>query len=131
MVFVKLREGEGIEEALRRFKRECERNGILKEIKRRERYLSPALKRKLKAAEARRKMRRAKRRRPFGKRAHRSVVSKAPRIFQSARRAQPIGARSVYFPRFRHRYPYRTVKTTQPGRPPVTAGWHLPTPTID
>lgn len=63
MVFVKLREGEGIEEALRRFKRECERNGILKEIKRREHYVSPGVKRKLKAAEARRKMRRAKRRR--------------------------------------------------------------------
>lgn len=63
MVFVKLREGEGIEEALRRFKRECERNGILKEIKRREHYVSHAIKRKLKAAEARRKMRRAKRRR--------------------------------------------------------------------
>lgn len=63
MVFIKLREGEGIEEALRRFKRECERNGILKEIKRREHYLTPTLKRKLKAAEARRKMRRVKRRR--------------------------------------------------------------------
>ena len=63
MVFVKLREGEGIEEALRRFKRECERTGILKEIKRREHYVSPAIKRKLKAAESRRKMRRAKRRR--------------------------------------------------------------------
>jgi len=65
MVFVKLREGEGIEDALRRFKRECERNGILKEIKRREHYASPSVKRKLKAAEARRKMRRARRRRPM------------------------------------------------------------------
>ena len=63
MVFIKLREGEGVEEALRRFKRECERNGVLKEIKRREHYMSPAVWRKLKAAEARRKMRRAKRRR--------------------------------------------------------------------
>lgn len=63
MVFVKLREGEGIEEALRRFKRECERNGVLKEVKRREHYVTPGMKRKLKAAEARRKMRRAKRRR--------------------------------------------------------------------
>ena len=63
MVFVKLREGEGIEEALRRFKRECERTGVLKEIKRREHYVSPSRKRKLKAAEARRKMRRAKLRR--------------------------------------------------------------------
>lgn len=63
MVFVKLREGESVEEALRRFKRECERNGILREIKRREHYVSPGVKRKLKAAEARRKMRRARRRR--------------------------------------------------------------------
>ena len=35
MVFIKIRDGEGIEDALRRFKRECERNGILKEIRRR------------------------------------------------------------------------------------------------
>ena len=46
MVFIKLREGEGLEEALRRFKRECERNGVLKEVKRREHYMSPAIKRK-------------------------------------------------------------------------------------
>ncbi len=66
MVLVKLREGEAIEEAIRRFKRECERNGIIKEIRRREHFLSPAAKRKLKAAEARRKMRRVRRRRtPF------------------------------------------------------------------
>ncbi len=64
MVFVKLREGEGVEEALRRFKRECERNGVLREIRRREHYMSPGMKRKLKAAEARRKMRRVRRRRP-------------------------------------------------------------------
>jgi small subunit ribosomal protein S21 len=62
MVFVKLREGEGVEEAIRRFKRECERAGILKEVKRREHYVPPAVKRKLKAAESRRKLRRAKRR---------------------------------------------------------------------
>ena len=63
MVFVKLRQGEAVEEALRRFKRECERNGILREFKRRQRYVSPSVKRKLKAAEARRKMSRARRRR--------------------------------------------------------------------
>ena len=63
MVSVKIREGESIEEALRRFKRECERNGILKEIKRREFYLSPSVKRKLKSQEARRRLRRVKRRR--------------------------------------------------------------------
>ncbi|MFH1619737.1 MAG: 30S ribosomal protein S21 [bacterium] len=62
MVYVKLRDGESIEEALRRFKHDCERNGILKEIRRREAYLSPAIRRKLKSQEARRKMRRASRR---------------------------------------------------------------------
>ncbi|MDD2773027.1 MAG: 30S ribosomal protein S21 [Elusimicrobiales bacterium] len=63
MVFVKVRDGESIEEALKRFKRECERNGILKEIKRREFYQSPSIKRKLKSQEAQRKMRRARHRR--------------------------------------------------------------------
>lgn len=58
MVTVKVRDGESIEEALRRFKRECERNGIMQEIKRREFYEPPSVKRKRKAAEARRKMRR-------------------------------------------------------------------------
>ncbi len=58
MVFVKVREGESIEEALRRFKRECERNGIMQEIKRREYYEPPSIRRKKKQAEARRKMRR-------------------------------------------------------------------------
>ena len=50
MVFVKIRDNESIEEALRRFKRECERNGVLKEIKRREHYTPPSLARKLKQA---------------------------------------------------------------------------------
>ena len=65
MVFIKLREGETIEEALRRFKRECERNGVLKEIKRREFYMPPSLARKVKQAEAKRKIRRMRRRRSF------------------------------------------------------------------
>ncbi|MFA6092082.1 MAG: 30S ribosomal protein S21 [Elusimicrobiota bacterium] len=63
MVFVKIRENESIEEALRRFKRECERNGILKEIKRREHYLSPSVRRKLRQQESLRKMRRLRRKR--------------------------------------------------------------------
>ena len=63
MVFMKLRENESIEEALRRFKRECERNGILKEIKRRAYYLTPSVKRKLRQKEAIRKMKRLRRKR--------------------------------------------------------------------
>ncbi|OGR58242.1 MAG: 30S ribosomal protein S21 [Elusimicrobia bacterium GWA2_69_24] len=63
MVFIKIREGESIEEALRRFKRDCERNGILKEIRRREYFLSPSIRRKLQQQETLRKIRRLKRRR--------------------------------------------------------------------
>lgn len=62
MVQVIVREGESIDEALRRFKRECERNGILQEIKRRESYRPPSVVRKEKLAEAKRKMRRRQRR---------------------------------------------------------------------
>lgn len=61
MVFVKVRDDENIEEALRRFKHDCERNGILKEIKRREFYMAPSIKRKLKSQEARRKVRKGRR----------------------------------------------------------------------
>lgn len=58
MVFVKVRDGETIEEALRRFKRECERSGIMQEIKRREFYESPSAKLKRKKEELTRKLRR-------------------------------------------------------------------------
>ena len=67
MVNVKVRDGESIEDALRRFKRECERNGIMQEIKRREYFESPAARKKRKAADARRKLKRRsmrQRRRP-------------------------------------------------------------------
>ena len=58
MVNVRVREGESIEEAIRRFKRECERNGIMQEIKKREFYRAPSVVRKEKQAEAKRKIRR-------------------------------------------------------------------------
>lgn len=58
MVNIRVREGESIEEAIRRFKRECERNGIMQEIKKREFYRAPSVVRKEKQAEAKRKIRR-------------------------------------------------------------------------
>ena len=63
MVFVRVRDNESLDDALKRFKRECEKNGILKEIRRREAYVPPSVKRRIKSEEARRKMRRVKRRR--------------------------------------------------------------------
>ncbi|MDR0800122.1 MAG: 30S ribosomal protein S21 [Endomicrobium sp.] len=58
MVSVKIREGESIEEAIRRFKRECERNGVMQEIKKREFYKTPSVLKKEKLAEIKRKIRR-------------------------------------------------------------------------
>lgn len=55
---VEVRENESIEEALRRFKRECERDNVMQEIKRREYYEPPSVKRKRKMSELKRKLRR-------------------------------------------------------------------------
>ena len=58
MVNVRVREGEPIDDAIRRFKRECERNGVMQEVKKREFYKPPSVLRKERIAEAKRKMRR-------------------------------------------------------------------------
>lgn len=42
MTKIKVRHGESLEQALRRFNREVHRAGILKELKRRERYEKPS-----------------------------------------------------------------------------------------
>ncbi len=48
-------DNEGFEEALKRFKKQCERAGILSEIKKREHYEKPSVKKKKKALAARKK----------------------------------------------------------------------------
>ncbi len=52
-----VRENETLDDALRRFKRQVNKAGVLSETKKREYYLKPGLKRKLKAEQARRKNR--------------------------------------------------------------------------
>lgn len=52
MPTVRVRDNEPIEVALRRFKRSCEKAGILTEIRRREFYEKPTTERKRKAAAA-------------------------------------------------------------------------------
>jgi small subunit ribosomal protein S21 len=51
-----VREDESFESALRRFKRKCEKSGILTELKKRQHYEKPSVKRKRKAVQARKKM---------------------------------------------------------------------------
>ena len=54
-----VKENEQLDDALRRFKRQVSRNGTLLEVRKREYYIKPGLKRKLKS-EAARKARRGK-----------------------------------------------------------------------
>ncbi len=50
-----IRDGESFESALKRFKKQCERTGILSEIKKREHYEKPSVKRKKKILAAKKR----------------------------------------------------------------------------
>ena len=52
---IRVGENETLESALRRFKRKCARAGVLAEIRKREHYEKPSVKRKKKAAAARKR----------------------------------------------------------------------------
>jgi len=56
MPLVKVKEDESFENALRRFKRKCEKSGILSELKKRQHYEKPSARRKRKALAARKKL---------------------------------------------------------------------------
>ena len=60
MPVVRIREGEPFEAALKRFKKECQKFGILSELKRREYYEKPSVKRKKKALAARKRAQKRK-----------------------------------------------------------------------
>ncbi len=55
MSSIRVRENESFENALRRFKKQCEKTGIISEIRRREHYEKPSVKRKRKALAARKR----------------------------------------------------------------------------
>ncbi len=55
MPSVRVRESDSFENALKRFKKQCEKEGILSEIKKREHYDKPSVKKKKKAIAARKK----------------------------------------------------------------------------
>lgn len=52
---IKVRKGESLESALRRFKRSCQKAGVLSEVRKREHYEKPSVKRKLKSEAARKR----------------------------------------------------------------------------
>lgn len=64
MAFVIVEEGESLESALKRFKRRVQQEAIIKEIKKHSVYYKPGEKRRMKEAQARKRMhRRVKRER--------------------------------------------------------------------
>lgn len=52
---IRVREGESFEASLRRFKKQCEKAGILSELKKREHYEKPSVRRKRKSMAARKR----------------------------------------------------------------------------
>ncbi len=56
MPLIKVRDDESLENALRRFKRKCEKSVILTEIKKRQHYEKPSVRKKRKALAARKKL---------------------------------------------------------------------------
>ncbi len=55
MPLVKVKENESFEQVMRRFKKTCEKAGILTELRRREYYDKPSIRKKKKAAAARKR----------------------------------------------------------------------------
>lgn len=55
VALVKLKEGESFEGAFRRFKKSCEKAGILSEVKKREHYEKPGIRLRKKSAAARKR----------------------------------------------------------------------------
>ena len=55
MPVIKIRDNEPFEVAMKRFKKTCEKAGILSELKRREYYDKPSVRKKKKAAAARKR----------------------------------------------------------------------------
>jgi small subunit ribosomal protein S21 len=52
---IKVGENESLDNALKRFKRQCARSGVLAEVRKREHYEKPSVKRKKKSEAARKK----------------------------------------------------------------------------
>lgn len=52
---VRLKENESLENAIRRFRRQCAKSGVLNELRKREHYEKPSVKRKKKSEAARKR----------------------------------------------------------------------------
>ena len=64
MTWVRVKENEPIDSSVRRFKKQCEKAGLLKELRKREHYEKPSVRRKKKAIAARKRALRRTTRKP-------------------------------------------------------------------
>lgn len=64
LALVRVREGESFEQAFRKFKKSCEKAGILSEVKKREHFEKPSVRLKKKSIAARKRL--AKKAKKFG-----------------------------------------------------------------
>ena len=55
MAEIRIKDNESLDSALRRFKRQCARSGVLAEVRKREHYEKPSVKRKKKSEAARKR----------------------------------------------------------------------------
>ena len=61
MAEIRLKDNESLESALRRFKKQCARAGVIAEVRKREAYEKPSVKRKKKSEAARKRKRHLRR----------------------------------------------------------------------
>ncbi len=66
MAYVRVRDGEGFEGAFRRFKKSCEKSGILSEVKKREHFEKDSVRLKKKSIAARKRAAKKQRKGAFG-----------------------------------------------------------------
>jgi small subunit ribosomal protein S21 len=55
MAEIRIKDNESLESALRRFKKQCSRSGVIAEVRKREAYEKPSVKRKKKSEVARKR----------------------------------------------------------------------------
>ncbi len=56
LALVRIRDSESFEQAFRRFKKSCEKSGLLSEVKKREHYEKPSVRKKKKSLAARKRV---------------------------------------------------------------------------
>ena len=65
MAFIKVRDDETIESALRRFKKKVDNEGIIKDYKEKQFFMKPSMKKRLKRKESERKQKQKQRRKTY------------------------------------------------------------------